>query len=128
MTAGSAKGPETHIEALDVAIKNHADYIYIQGSSREHAKALRLQALAVRELINNASGEVKDAVIGRIPDIQPILELVFGEDIKPDQIGENADYVPTLFRGIYGRARVVTRPKTDGRNIALDLAAEDSLK
>ena len=126
MTGRRDSSTEMRIEALDIAIKNHADGVYRRSSDLQYAQALRLQALAVRQLIDAKAGEVKDAVVSQAIDMRPILDILFGKKIEPEQAEGGMDYTPTVIEGIYGRIRLAPGGG-ESQEVSLDLAAKDSI-
>lgn len=116
-------------ESLDIALKDHADEIYRQDRSNlTGARILRLQALDVRELIEIKSGAVRNMAISWLKEIQPIAKIVFGEELDEESIGASQEYRPTVFDGIFGRARLLIPDGQNGPAVAIDLAAHDSVQ
>lgn len=114
-------------DSLDIAIKNHADRVYLKNpANRSYAQALRLRALEVRELMETKSGKVTSIAQSTLKDIQPIARIVFDGELTVGSIDADGEYKHTVFDGIYGRARIVSKEDTANPEVALDLTAEDS--
>lgn len=105
-------------------LKTHAaDTLQSSPSNARYAEGVRGKAEEVRELIETRAGSVKSVAATWIEDMRPIMEALFGINLEGHQLGEYAEYRPTVFDGISGRARIVSVDETWGPALILDLTA-----
>jgi hypothetical protein len=104
-----------------------ADSLEKNATNAKYAESVRLRAQQASALITSKSGEVKSLVASWVDDVQPVVETVFGMDLSGHQIGEHEGYMPTVFKSVYGRIRIISTDEIFGPVLALDLAAEDCL-